>query len=97
MTRKAMLARMARNLAGSAGRVDDEGGQLRHYDALLVIDPESGVERGARAMLRARAGDFTGALADIDMLIENPPEGVDVDKLAALRRRLAEQAERGSR
>ena len=39
----------------------------------------------------------TGALADIDMLIENPPEGVDVDKLAALRRRLAEQAERGSR
>lgn len=97
MPRRAMLARMARNLAGSAGRVDDEAGQLRHYDALLLIDPDSGVERGARAMLRARAGDFSGALTDIDMLIENPPEGVDVDKLAALRRRLAEQAERAPR
>lgn len=97
MPRRAMLARMARNLAGSAGRADDDAGQLRHYDALLVIDPESGVERGARAMLRARAGDFSGALADIDMLIENPPEGVDADKLAALRRRLAEQAEQAPR
>lgn len=97
MTRRAMLARMARNLAGSAGRVEDEAGQLRHYDALLVIDPESGVERGARAMLRARTGDFQGALADIDLLIEKPPEGVDADKLAALRRRLAEQAERSPR
>jgi regulator of sirC expression with transglutaminase-like and TPR domain len=92
-----MLARMARNLAGSAGRADDEAGQLRHYDALLLIDPESGVERGARAMLRARLGDYSGALADIDLLIDNPPEGVDADKLAALRRRLAEEAQRAPR
>lgn len=97
MPRRAMLARMARNLAGSAGRADDEAGQLRHYDALLLIDPESGVERGARAMLRARLGDYSGALADIDLLIDNPPEGVDADKLAALRRRLAEEAQRAPR
>jgi hypothetical protein len=45
-------------------------------------------------MLRARTGDFTGALADIDYLLEHPPEGVDPDQLAALRRRLAEQAEK---
>lgn len=94
MSRKAMLARMARNLAGSAGRVEDDAGQLRHLDALLLLDPESGTERGGRAMLRARTGDFTGALADIDYLLEHPPEGVDPDQLAALRRRLAEQAEK---
>ena len=48
-------------------------------------------------MLRARLGDYAGALADIDLLIDNPPEGVDADKLAALRRRLAEEAQRAPR
>ncbi len=46
-------------------------------------------ERGLRARARHQLGDGKGSLADLDWLLEKMPEGIDLDQVRAIRRRMA--------
>jgi regulator of sirC expression with transglutaminase-like and TPR domain len=84
--KRAILVRMLRNLLNLADQERDGPAMLRYLDAMLVIDPDAGPERAVRAGLRYQAGDKTGALADVDWLLEHEPEGIDLDRVRQLRR-----------
>ena len=88
-----ILVRMFHNLLNVARQERDSAGMLRYLDGIVAINPEAVEERGMRVSLRFRTGDLAGARADVDWLLENKPEGVDLDRVKELRRFL-ESAQR---
>jgi regulator of sirC expression with transglutaminase-like and TPR domain len=84
-SKRQILVRMLRNLRGIAQANRDTDAVLRYADAVLVISPEMIEDRSLRAVLRAQNGNRAGALADIDWLLENRPEGVDLDRVREFR------------
>jgi regulator of sirC expression with transglutaminase-like and TPR domain len=84
--KKAILVRLLQNLAGLAKRSQDLPGLVRYENAILTIAPDRVEDRLVRAGARFRAGDRKGALADLDWLLANAPEGVDRERLLELRR-----------
>ena len=84
---KSIIVRMLRNLMRAAQGVDREDG-LHYLDAILAIDPDSAVDRGLRAVMRARAGWRRAAFVDIDWLLERRPPGVDLDRVREMREAL---------
>jgi regulator of sirC expression with transglutaminase-like and TPR domain len=93
--KRLIVVRMLHNLLNVAQGERDPVGMLRYLDAIVAIEPKAGEERGIRAGLRFRAGDVKGALEDVDWLLDNKPEGIDLDRVKAMRRFL-ERAEGGS-
>lgn len=91
--KRQILVRMLRNLRAIAQTNGDTDAVLRYADAVLVISPETIEDRSLRAVLRAQNGNRAGALADIDWLLENRPEGIDLDRVREFRALL----ERGER
>lgn len=87
--KRLVLVRMLHNLLNAARKERDSAGMLRYLDALVLLNPDGAQDRGLRALMRAQAGDREGALKDVDWLLEQQPEGVDVDRLRAFRRELA--------
>jgi regulator of sirC expression with transglutaminase-like and TPR domain len=87
--KRLILVRMLNNLLNVAQKEGDASGMLRYLDALLVLNPTSALDRGLRAMVRARSGDRAGALEDVDWLLDKHPEGVDLDRLRDFRHSLA--------
>ncbi len=86
---RAIVVRMLNNLLRIAQEEHDLDGSLRYLDAMVAVDPEASArERGLRALVRAQLGDKAGALADIDWVLEKMPEGVDLDAVRAIRRRI---------
>jgi regulator of sirC expression with transglutaminase-like and TPR domain len=83
--KRAILLRMLQNLAAASERAEHETSQLRYQSAILVLAPDSTEERLRRAGIRFRLGDRTGALQDIDRLLEQAPEGVNRERLLELR------------
>jgi regulator of sirC expression with transglutaminase-like and TPR domain len=79
---------MFRNLLRVAGDDNDAAGSLRYVDAILTLTPDAAEERGVRIGLRYQTGDKAGALKDIDWLLENKPDGVDLDRVREFRKRL---------
>ena len=88
--KRAVVVRMLHNLLNVARGEHDAAGMLRYLDAVVVVDPDAGPERGLRAGLRYQAGDRSGALHDVDWLLDHRPEGLDVEQLQALRRELTQ-------
>lgn len=88
VSKKAIIVRMLHNLLRVARGERDNSAMLRYLDAIVMLAPESAEERGLRAGVRYQAGDREGSLSDVDWLLENQPEGVDLEKLRELRRML---------
>ncbi len=86
--KRAIVARMIRNLLGSAP--DDEA-RLRTASAFLVVEPDDPAMRARRMQLAAEGGRPRQALADIDWFLEKRPPGLDLERVAELRRRLEER------
>jgi S1-C subfamily serine protease len=86
--KRAVVVRMLHNLLNVARGERDAAGMLRYLDAILAVTPDSGPERGLRAGLRYQAGDRSGALRDVDWLLEHRPDGLDIERLQELRREL---------
>jgi S1-C subfamily serine protease/regulator of sirC expression with transglutaminase-like and TPR domain len=84
--KKAILVRMLQNLAGVAQRAENLANLIRYESATLVIAPGEVEARLVRAGARFQAGDRPGALADLDWLLTNAPDGVNRDRLLELRR-----------
>lgn len=78
-----VVTRMLRNLVGAAAT--EPADQLRYLDALLAVDPNAAVERYRRAQLGARAGRVPAAIADLERLLADEPEGIDLTEIARWR------------
>ena len=81
-----MVLRMLQNLLNLARNEGDVAAALRYLDTTVAIEPTSAEARGMRAGLRHRQGDRDGAIADLDWLLENKPEGVDLERVRQFKR-----------
>jgi regulator of sirC expression with transglutaminase-like and TPR domain/S1-C subfamily serine protease len=92
-SKRAIIARMFRNLYAVAEHERDTESMMRYLDAILAIDEDAAAERLRRSQLRLQAGDAAGAAADVDWLIEREPEGLDIDGLRQLREAMRRRME----
>jgi serine protease Do len=88
MPKKAIIVRMLHNLMGISRSERDGEGMLRYLDTILAVAPEEAADRWTRAVLRFQAGQRQGAIDDAEWLLENNPEGIDLDRVKELRRLL---------
>jgi regulator of sirC expression with transglutaminase-like and TPR domain/S1-C subfamily serine protease len=81
---RAILVRILGNLIGIAEREDRPEALLRYLDATLALEPETVSSRVRRMIVATRLERLETALADARWLLENAPEGVDLDKVREL-------------
>jgi serine protease Do len=79
--KREIVLRMLRNLLLTAEEKGSSGESLHYLDVILALAPDAAMERGKRALARFRQGDIPGARADFEWLLENNPEGMDVERL----------------
>lgn len=92
ITSRQIIQRMLRNLLGVAQNAQDRPAMLRYLDALLAIDPDSAEVRLMRTLISADERRDAVALGDLDWLLENAPEGLDLNRLRGLREFLRNRA-----
>ncbi len=86
-----ILARVLKNLIGIAGRNEDIESIHRYCEALVAIDPNSAESRMMRSQARAMTNRRTGAIEDLDWLIENDPAGFNHNQAVQMRQALIER------
>ncbi|MEC7678645.1 MAG: hypothetical protein VX694_05190, partial [Planctomycetota bacterium] len=85
------------NLLGSARRNSDTEAYRRYCEALVAILPGNPEFRIMRSQARAMTKRYSGAIEDVDWLIEKIPEGVDKNQALRLRDSLiSDQAKQNS-
>jgi regulator of sirC expression with transglutaminase-like and TPR domain len=87
-----IITRILRNLISVSERERDSVSRLRYLDATIAIEPTDTYLRAMRAMIHYGEGRFQQALTDIDFLIENNPDGPEMEPLREIRDRLRSQA-----
>ena len=79
-----MLLRILTNLIGTAQNpktgVDREA-LLRYESGMLALDPTLVRDRGMRAVCRWETGRRDAAVADLQILIDAQPPGLDLEEL----------------
>jgi regulator of sirC expression with transglutaminase-like and TPR domain len=80
-----IVVRMLHNLRGIASQNKDTQAMLRYLDTALAIAPDAVEDRSLRAVIRAQSGDRQGALADVDWILENRPDGADLRRVKEFR------------
>eukprot|EP00913_Durusdinium_trenchii_P028328 g26556.t1 len=68
-----ILIRMQRNLMGVARDANDPEAMLRYVETILVLQPDSGIDRWFRAVLNYQTSRYEEALADVDWVIQKRP------------------------
>ncbi len=86
VSKKAIVVRMIHNLVNIARSEKDLRGILRYQNAILAVDSTLGEERLHRAAARYQLGDKKGAIADLDILLENPSPEINRERLLELRK-----------
>ncbi len=86
-----ILTRILTNLIGSAKRNGDVESMYRYSEGMVALYPDVPEQRLMRGINRFQTERFDGAVEDLDWVIENPPEGLDVEELIALRTEAAKQ------
>ncbi|MBM3838344.1 MAG: tetratricopeptide repeat protein [Verrucomicrobia bacterium] len=87
-TKREIIIRMLRNLAGIARNSESPRSALGYLDLILALDPSATSERLERAMARMRAGDRTGAKEDLQWLLEKEPPAINLERVRELYRSL---------
>ncbi len=93
-TKREIIVRMLTNLRAFAERDEGAAASLHYSDLLVTVAGEPRAEAGQRidrARLRVRCGDPAGARADLRWVLDAAPPGVDLERLAEMVRRLAEE------
>lgn len=78
---RTILLRVLSNLLNLARRDEDAVSMLRYVEAVLAIDDKRGEERFIRAVLSYQQGRSAEARADAQWLLDQRPEGVDLDRV----------------
>jgi len=87
-----IITRILRNLINVSERERDSVSRLRYLDATIAIEPTDTYLRAMRAMIHYGEGRFQQALSDIEFLVENNPDGPEMEPLREIRDRLRSQA-----
>lgn len=90
-TKQSILERMIRNLLNLAERSSDKQAMLRYLEALVAVDPQSVQHRGMRAVLRFQNGRRDAAIADLDWIIDQAPDGLDLNQIERMRETFSRQ------
>ena len=61
---------------------------LRYLNATLAVSPDDAESRVVRAVLLGRSGRRAEAIVDVDWLLQNRPEGINLNQVDKLRRDL---------
>jgi len=91
VTKRSMISRMLHNLLGVANREKDAIGMLHYLDAIVAVEPDAAQERLMRAVLRYQSGEPKQGMVDTAWLLDHQPEGIDVDRVLELHRRMEQQ------
>jgi serine protease Do len=83
-SKKEIIRRILRNLSGIAQSEESGSDALRYVDLIVALSPTSAVERLDRAMLRIRNGDSSGAKEDLRWILEQQPDGFNLDRVSDL-------------
>lgn len=84
--KRMIIQRMLRNLLGVAGQGGDIAAVIRYLDAILALDPSSAQDHWMRAVAGYRAERYAAVLKDLDWLVEEQPQGIDLERVIELRR-----------
>jgi regulator of sirC expression with transglutaminase-like and TPR domain len=95
-TKRAILARMLRNLKGAYAERNDFLHALAATERIILIEPDNLDELRDRGLLRARAGQLHGALEDLDRYARRAPHAADLPRIRQQARALAERLARGN-
>ncbi len=87
-TKKDIVIRMLRNLHAVAIESETGARSLRYLDAILALAPASAQDRLARARHRLQRGLLALAREDVKWLLDNAPEGIDLERVAEFYRSL---------
>jgi len=96
-SKRAILVRMLRNLMGVARDDEDPEAMLRYVETVLVIEPDSGLDRWYRAILRFQTGRLTEALVDVNWVLREQPANVEMPRARQLKRILENALENAGR
>src|SRR5436190_1488531 len=80
-SKRQIIARMLRNLAGIARRSESADVQLRYLDLIVALDPDAAADRWSRAMLRYQTGDHAGTRQDLRWLLDHETPGLDREQI----------------
>ena len=75
---------MLGNLVGIAEREDRPEALVRYLDATLALEPELVTSRVRRMIVATRIGRDDLSLTDARWLLDNAPDGIDLDKVREL-------------
>lgn len=89
-----ILIRVLNNLLGTARRNSDTEAYRRYCEALVSIMPDEPEYRIMRSQARAMTERYSGAIDDVDWLIERIPEGANRDQARRLKDSLIADQER---
>jgi regulator of sirC expression with transglutaminase-like and TPR domain len=89
--KKAIVLRILDNLLRNAERAQQMRPVVRYESAILALAPDRTEDRLRRAGARFTLRDRAGALADIDWLLTNAPDGVDRNRLLELREMISKE------
>ncbi|GAB4144178.1 MAG: hypothetical protein Tsb009_15780 [Planctomycetaceae bacterium] len=95
-TPRQILIRMLRNLMGVARDSNDPESMLRYVETIVVLDPESGLDRWYRAVLNYQTRRYDEAIADTEWVIQHRPPEVELSRVRQLRRILGELKKQNS-
>ncbi len=87
-TKKEIVIRMLRNLHALAMESETGARSLRYMDTLLALSPTSAQDRLARARYRLQKGLVAPAREDVKWLLDNAPDGIDLERVAEFYRSL---------
>ena len=87
-TKREIIVRMLRNLLGLSDRSESGPDPLRYLDVIVALVPDSVSDRLARAGLRLQSGDNAGAKADFKWILDQQPNGIDLERIAEVYRSL---------
>ena len=89
-----ILIRVLNNLLGTARRNSDTEAYRRYCEALVSIMPDEPEYRIMRSQARAMTERYSGAIDDVNWLIERIPEGANRDQARRLKDSLIADQER---
>jgi regulator of sirC expression with transglutaminase-like and TPR domain len=84
VSERQILLRILTNLIGNAQQPQkgpDREALIRYESAMLALDPTLVRDRGLRAVCRWETGRTTAAVADLQVILDAKPEGIDLEEL----------------
>jgi len=95
-SRRAILARILRNLKNLYAQLDDAARALAAVERIVLLEPDDVGELRDRGLLRARLGQLHGALEDLDRYARLAPHAPDLPRIRQQARALATRAAQGN-